>query len=75
MWLSGLQIRLVSTRTWVRSLTSLGGLKMRHCGELWCWSQPWLRSGVAVAVAEAGSCSSDSATSLGISIGCRCSIF
>jgi len=32
----------------------------------------WLRSGVAVAVTEAGSCSSDLTPSLGTSICCRC---
>ena len=30
------------------------------CCELWCRSQTWLRCGIAMAVVEAGSCSSDS---------------
>ena len=53
------QIRLGTMRLWVPSLASLSGLGIRHCRELQCRSQMWLRSGVAVAVAQAGSCSSD----------------
>ena len=34
----------------VRSLASLSRLRIRHCRELWCRSQTWLGSGVAVAV-------------------------
>ena len=41
-------IRLGSTRTRVRSLALLSGLRIP---ELWCRSQMQLRSGVAVAVA------------------------
>ena len=41
--------------------------------KLWCRLQTWLGSGVAVAVVWAGSCSSDSPTSLGTSICCRSS--
>ena len=73
LWLSGLrtrhsvvpfiaqqkQIWLVPMRTKVRSLTSLSGLKILHCHELWCRLQTWLGSGVAVAVAVAGNYSSD----------------
>ena len=57
-------------RMQVRSLASLSGLRIQPCCELWCWSQMWLRSGVAVAVAVAvtGSCSSDLTPSLGTSI-------
>ena len=51
----------------VRSLASLSGLWSWHCPELWCRSQMQLRSGVAVAVAQAGSYSSDSTPSLGTS--------
>ena len=36
---------------WVRSLASLGGLRIQHCCELWCRSQTWLGFDVAVAVA------------------------
>ena len=54
-WLSGKQTRLVSTRMRVRSLASFSGLRIRCCRELWCKSQTQLRSGVAVAVAKAGS--------------------
>ena len=37
----------------VRSLASLSGLKIWHYRELWCRWQTKLRSGVAVAVAQA----------------------
>ena len=30
------QIRLVAMRLWVPSLTSLSGLRIRHCHKLWC---------------------------------------
>ena len=50
---------LGSMRTWVRSLALPGGLRIWHCRELWYRLQMRLRSGVAVAGAEAGSCSSD----------------
>ena len=62
------QIRLGTMRVWVRSLASLSGLRIRHCLELWCRSQTRLGSGIAVAVAQAGSNSSDSIPSLGTSI-------
>ena len=55
-------------RMWVRSLVLLSELRIRRCCELWCRSQLWLRSHVAVA----GSCSSDSNPSLGTSICRRC---
>ena len=44
------RIRLVSMRMQVRSLALLSGLRIRRCRELWCRSQMWLGSGVAVAV-------------------------
>ena len=44
------RIQLGTMRLWVRSLTSLSGLGIWHCHELWCRSQTWLRSGIAVAV-------------------------
>ena len=40
-------------------LASLSGLRIRHCHKLWHRLQMWLRSGIAVAVVQAGSCSSD----------------
>ena len=45
-------IQLVTMRLWVQSLTSLSGLRMQRCLELWCRSQTRfrLRSGVAVTV-------------------------
>ena len=64
-------IRLVSMRIGVRSLALIIGLGIWHCRELWCRSQMrQLRSSVAVAVASASSCSSDSTPSLGTSM-CR----
>ena len=36
----------------VQSLALLSGLRIQHCHELWCRSQMWLRSRVAVAVAR-----------------------
>ena len=51
---------------WIPGLTQW----VWRCPELWCRSQPQLRSGIAMAVAQAGSYSSDSAPSLGTSI-CR----
>ena len=39
-------------RTWVWSLTSLSGLRIWHCCELWWRSQTQLRSGVGVPVAD-----------------------
>ena len=40
----------------VRSLALLIELRILRCCELWCRSQTWLRSRVAVALAWAGSC-------------------
>ena len=40
-------------RTRVRSLASLSGLRIRRCQDLWCRSQMWLGSDVAVAAAVA----------------------
>ena len=44
------------------------GVKDLPLHELWCRSQKWLGSGVAVAVVQAGSCSSDWTPSLGNSL-------
>ena len=57
----------------VRSQASLSGLKIQCCRELWCRSQMQLGSSIAVAVAKAGSCCSDSTPSLRMSKCCRCS--
>ena len=43
-------IRLGTMKSWVRSLASLRGLRIQRCGELWCRSQTWLGSCVAVVV-------------------------
>ena len=67
MWLSGLRTQLVSTRMWIQSLVLLSGLRIWHCSELWCRLQMWHRSGIAMAVGVASSCSSDSTSSLGTS--------
>ena len=62
------QICLGTMRLWVRSLALLSGLWTQHCHELWYRLYIWLGSLVAVAVAQAGSYSSDSTPSLGTSI-------
>ena len=67
------QIQLGTLRLWVRSLASLSGLKIWHCHKLWCRSQMRLGSGIAVAVAQAGSYSTDSIPSLGTSTFYKCS--
>ena len=53
------RIRLGTMRLRVRSLASLGGLRIWHGRELWCRSQTWLKSRVAVALGWAGSNSSN----------------
>ena len=53
---------------WVQFLALLSGLRIQGCHELWYRPQMWLRSGVAMAVAYARSCSSDLTPSLGTSI-------
>ena len=50
------QIQLVSMTMRVQSLASLSGLEIWHCRELWYRLQTRLRSCVAVAVVQAGSC-------------------
>ena len=63
--------RLASMRIHVPSLASLSGLGILRCRELWCRSiATQLRSRVAVALVQAGGCSSASTLSLGTSI-CR----
>ena len=61
LWLTGLGFRLVSMRMCVQSLASLSRLKIQCWHKLLCRSQMQrqLRSGIAVAVAKASSCSSD----------------
>ena len=66
------RIRVGTKRLQVRSLALLSGLRIRCCRELSCRSQMQLRSGVAVAVALAGSYSSDLTPSLGTSICSGC---
>jgi len=57
-------------RTQVPSLALLSGLRIWLCGKPWCRSQRQLKSRVAMAVA--GSCSSNSAPTLRTSICHRC---
>ena len=57
-WLSCKGSQLASMRTRVRSLTSLSGLRVLHCHELWCGLQTQLGSHIAVALALAGGYSS-----------------
>ena len=59
-------------RTQVPSLASLNGLRIQHFHELWCKSQMWLRSGIAVAVVWASGYGSDLTASLGTSICHKC---
>ena len=59
------QIRLGTMRFQVRSLALLSGLRIRHCHELWCRLQTWLRPGIAVAVVYASGNSSNWTLSLG----------
>ena len=41
-------------RLQVRSLTSISALRILRCHELWCTSQTWLRSGIAVVLVYVG---------------------
>ena len=58
-------MRLRTMRLCVRSLASLRGLRIWHCHGRWCRSQMQFGSGVAVAVVQASSCSSNWTPSLG----------
>ena len=55
-------------RMQVQSLALFRGLRIQHSRELWCRLQMQLRSGVSVAVMQAGGYSSNSTPSLGTSI-------
>ena len=52
----------------VQSLALLRRLRIWYCCKLWCRSQVWLRSGIAVTVVQACGYSSNLTPSLGISI-------
>ena len=67
------RIQLGTMRLRVQSLALLSRLKIWHCREQWCWLQMQLRSGIAGALAQPGSNSSDSTSSLGTSICHGCS--
>ena len=64
---------LVPMRMLVPSLGLLSGLKTWCCHELWCRLQMWLGSLGAVAVLQAGSCSSNLTPSMRASTCCGCS--
>ena len=64
---------LVSMRMQVLYLAPLSGLRIWHCSEFPHRSQTWLWFGIAGAVAQASSCSSNSTPSLGNSICYGCS--
>ena len=66
------RIRLGTMWLKVRSLALLSGSRIQCCCELWCRSQTQLGSDVAVAVVQAGGCSSNSTPSLGTSMCCGC---
>ena len=68
------RIWLVSMKMWVQSLALLSGLRIWLCSELWCRSQTWVGSLVAVAVVSAGSYSSSSTPSLGTSMCHECGL-
>ena len=53
------QIQQVTARLKVRSLALFTGLRTWHCREMWYRSHSQFGSCVALAVAVAGSCSSD----------------
>ena len=53
------RIQLGARRLRVRSPVLLSGVRIRRWHKLWCRSQTWLGSGVAVDVVDSGSCSSN----------------
>ena len=63
---------LVTIRTQVQSLATLSGLRIWRCNELWHRPYTRLRSGVAVAVEQASSYSSDLTPCLGTFICRKC---
>ena len=67
------QIRLGTMRLRVQSLSSLSGLRIWRCYEWRCRVQTRLGSGMAMAVVQAGSYSSNLTLSLGSSICHECS--
>ena len=73
--LSRLRTQLVSMRMWVRSLASLSGVRIWCCHKLQGRSRMRLRSpaAIAVAVVQAGGCSSDWTPSPGTPICPKCS--
>ena len=67
-------IWLASMRMQFQSLALFSGLRIPCCHELWCRSQMWLRSHIAVAVVYASSHSSDLTPDLGTSICLGCGL-
>ena len=70
MWLSRLRGDIASMRRQVQSLASLSGLRIWHCCKLHHRLKMQFRSNIALAVAQACSCSSNFTLSLGTSICC-----
>ena len=62
------RIWLVSRRMVVQSLASLSGLGIWHYHELWCSSQTWFRSRVAVAVAAIWSIACELPYAMGVAL-------
>ena len=62
------RIQLGNMKLQIRFLASLSGLRIQQCLELWCRSQMWFGSHVAVALVLAGGYSSHWTPSLGNSI-------
>ena len=67
----GKRSRLGTVGLRVGFLALLSGSRIQPCCELWCSLQTQLGSGVAVALVQASSNSSDSTPSLGTSICCE----
>ena len=72
-WLSSNESLTRIMRMQVRSLASLSGSRIWRCREIWCRSKKWVGSRIAVAVAQACSCSSNLIPSLETSICSGCS--
>ena len=60
LWLNRLRTQCYFCEDVGWSLALLSVLRIWRCHRLWCRSQMWLRSDVAVALVQAGSCSSNS---------------
>ena len=70
MWFSRNNLTSIQEDTGLIPWPHSSGLRIWHCFKLQCRLQMWLRSGVAVAVTQAGGCNSDLTPSLGTSMCC-----